>query len=153
MEFIFASATDKDLNAIIALGESVNEEHVVPLLNSEGKDAIRIAFKSDIDKIKDPQVYSLVKVSVGNEIVGYIGWRDHNYLGHLYVKTPYHGFGIAKRLVNEMKTLSGASLIHVKASIYALGFYQKVGFKATSEELSINSIRYVSMELNVDLQS
>lgn len=149
MEFIFASATDKDLHAIIALGESVNEEHVVPLLNNEGKDAIRIAFKADIDKIKDPQVYSLVKVSAGNEIVGYIGWCDNNYLGHLYVKTAYHGFGIAKRLINEMKTQSGAKLIYVKASIYALGFYQKVGFKATSEELSINSIRYVPMELIV----
>lgn len=149
MEFIFEKAVQQDIDSILALGETVNEEHVVPLLNAEGQKAIRIAFKSDFDKVKNPDIYSVVKASVGNEIIGYIGWREDNYLGHLYVKTDYHGFGIAKRLVDEMKTQCGASLIHVKASIYALGFYQKVGFKATSEELSINSIRYVPMEMIV----
>lgn len=150
MEFILEKATREDLDAILELGTSVNEEHVVPLLNAEGQQAIRIAFKSDIDKVKDPDIYSVIKASVGHDIVGYIGWREENYLGHLYVKTDYHGFGVAKQLVEAMTKMSGAKLIRVKASIYALGFYQKVGFKATSEELSINSIRYVPMELKVE---
>lgn len=149
MEFTFEKAIHRDLDAILKLGESVNEKHVVPLLNAEGQAAIRIAFKSDIDKVKNPEVYSSLKASFGNEIVGYIAWREENYIGHLYVKTEYHGFGIAKRLIEEMKRISDARLIKVKASIYALGFYESVGFKAISKELSINGIRYVPMELNV----
>ncbi len=150
MEFILEKVTHKDLDAILKLGESVNEEHVVPLLNAEGQQAIRIAFKSDIDKVKDPEIYSVIKASFGNDIIGYIGWREENYIGHLYVKTDYHGFGVAKQLVEAMIKMSGAGVIRVKASIYALGFYRKVGFKAMSEELSVNSIRYVPMELNVE---
>ncbi len=149
MEFTFEKVIHRDLDAILKLGKSVNEEHVVPLLNAEGQAAIRIAFKSDIDKVKNPEIYSALKASFGNEIVGYIAWREENYIGHLYVKTEYHGFGIAKRLVEEMKRISDARLIKVKASIYALGFYESVGFKAISKELSINGIRYVPMELNV----
>ena len=151
MEFILEKVTSEDLDAILELGESVNEEHVVPLLNAEGQQAIRIAFKSDINKIKDPEIYSVIKASVGNDIIGYIGWREENYIGHLYVKTDYHGFGVAKQLVEAMIKMSGAGVIRVKASIYALGFYRKVGFKAMSEELSVNSIRYVPMELNIEL--
>ncbi len=149
MEFIFEKVIHSDIGSMLKLGESVNEEHVVPLLNAEGQAAIRVAFKSDIDKVKNPEIYSAVKASIGNEIVGYIAWREENYIGHLYVKTEYHGFGVAKRLVEEMKRISDARLIKVKASIYALGFYEKVGFKALSKELSINGIRYVPMELNV----
>lgn len=151
MEFILEKVTHKDLDSILKLGESVNEEHVVPLLDAEGQKAIRIAFKSDIDKVKDPEIYSVIKASVDNDIIGYIGWREEHYIGHLYVKTDYHGFGVAKQLVEAMKKRSGARLIRVKASIYALGFYRKVGFKAMSEELSVNGIRYVPMELNVEL--
>lgn len=151
MEFALEKVTHRDLDSILKLGESANEEHVVPLLDAEGQKAIRLAFMSDVENVTNPEIYSAVKAIIGNEIIGYIAWRDGNYLGHLYVKTEYHGFGVAKRLVEEMKTISGAKLISVKASIYALGFYGKVGFKAMSEELSINGIRYVLMELNVGL--
>ena len=151
MEFTLEKVTNEDFDAILEIGESVNEEHVVPLLNAEGQKAIRIAFKSDIDKVKDPEIYSVIKASVGNDIIGYIGWREENYIGHLYVKTDYHGFGVAKQLVEAMIKMSGAGVIRVKASIYALGFYGNVGFKPVSEELSIIGIRYVPMELNVEL--
>ena len=151
MEFILEKVTHKDLDSILKLGEAVNEEHVVPLLNAEGQQAIRSALKSDIEQVTDTEVYSAVKAVIGNEIIGYIAWRQGNYIGQLYVKTECHGFGVAKRLVEEMKKRSGARLIRVKASIYALGFYRNVGFKPVSEELSINGIRYVPMELNVEL--
>ena len=150
MEFTFEKVTHRDLDSILKLGESVNEEHVVPLLNEEGQQAIRIALKADIYKVKNTDIYSAVKATIDNEIIGYIAWREENYIGQLYVKTEYHGFGVAKRLVEEMTLVSGATLIRVKASIYALGFYGKVGFKATSEELSINGIRYVPMELRIE---
>ncbi|WP_170111233.1 GNAT family N-acetyltransferase [Photobacterium sanctipauli] len=78
-----------------------------------------------------------------------ITWRDANYLGQLYVKTQYHGQGIAKQLVDEMKQLSHAEVIQVKASIYAVGFYSRVGFQPTDQEQSINGIRYIPMELVV----
>jgi len=150
MEFTFEKVTHRDLDSILTLGESVNEEHVVPLLNEEGQQAIRIALKADIDKVKNTDIYSAVKATIDNEIIGYIAWREENYIGQLYVKTEYHGFGVAKRLVEEMILMSGATLIRVKASVYALGFYGKVGFKAMSEELSINGIRYVPMELRIE---
>ncbi|PKH06831.1 GNAT family N-acetyltransferase [Moritella sp. Urea-trap-13] len=149
MEFSFEKVTLKDLDTLLVLAVSVNEEHVVPLLDKQGKEAIRSALKSDIEQVINTDVYSAVKAVIGNEIIGYIAWREGNYIGQLYVKTLYHGFGVAKQLVEAMKTISGARLIRVKASIYALGFYSKVGFIAMSEEQSINGIRYVPMELTV----
>ena len=90
MEFILEKVTSKDLDAILKLGETVNEEHVVPLLDAEGQQAIRSALKSDIEQVIDTKVYSAVKAVIGNEIIGYIAWRQGNYIGQLYVKTEYH---------------------------------------------------------------
>lgn len=150
MKFTYEKVTPKDRDIILELGEAINEKHVVPLLDSEGQQAIRAAFKSDMVYVKNSEIYSAIKAVVDGEIVGYIAWRDGSYIGHLYVKTKFHGCGIAKRLVDEMKVLSGAKSITVKASIYALGFYKKVGFKPTSEELKVNGIRYVPMKLDID---
>ncbi|WP_394209463.1 GNAT family N-acetyltransferase [Enterovibrio calviensis] len=150
MEFRFEKANPEDLDVILKLGESSNEEHVVPLLSADGKKAFRIAFTADINNVKDAHIYSVIKATVDDEIIGYVAWRDESYIGHLYVKTEYHGFGVARRLVEEMKAASGAALVRVKASIYALGFYKKVGFAPISDELSINGIRYVPMVLDVE---
>ena len=42
MEFTLEKVTNEDFDAILELGESVNEEHVVPLLNAEGQKAIEL---------------------------------------------------------------------------------------------------------------
>ncbi|GLO63706.1 hypothetical protein MACH09_42140 [Vibrio sp. MACH09] len=149
MEIKLTDVVAKDLNDIRILAETVNEKHVAPLLNTEGKEALRVALKADVERVLDKTVYQAVKASCNNKLVGYIAWRDGNYLGQLYVDSSYHGCGIASKLVDEMKQRCDSNKITVKASIYALGFYQKVGFKALSEELNINGMRYVPMELEI----
>ena len=64
MEFIFEKVNQRDLDSILKLGVSVNEEHVVPLLDAEGKEAIRNALKSDIAKVTNTEIYSAIKAII-----------------------------------------------------------------------------------------
>ncbi|MBL4829011.1 MAG: GNAT family N-acetyltransferase [Aliivibrio sp.] len=146
MEFTFSKVTEKDKNDILRLGESVNESCVVPFLNEEGKKAMRQARSPDILEATNVEIYEAIKAVVDGELIGYIAWRQGNYIAQLYVSTEYQGCGVGSRLVNEMKARSGAVLIQLKASINAIGFYKKLGFVATSKEQNKNGIRFVPME-------
>ncbi|MFW9641912.1 GNAT family N-acetyltransferase [Vibrio parahaemolyticus] len=149
MDIRLSEVAEQDLSEIMALAMSVNEKHVIPLLSNEGQASIRTALKSDVEKLRDKAIYTAVKASSENQLLGYIAWRDGNYLGQLYVDSNYHGQGIARKLVEEMKLRCSENKILVKASIYALGFYQKVGFVPLADELSIKGMRYVPMALSL----
>ncbi|CAG8998297.1 MAG: hypothetical protein CENE_00239 [Candidatus Celerinatantimonas neptuna] len=55
-----------DLTALIDLGESVNEEHVIPMLDGTSQLAMRKARRDDISKIVDTRDYSAIQAIKGN---------------------------------------------------------------------------------------
>ena len=148
INFTLEKIAIKDQKEILELAEHVNEEYVIPELGAQGKQAMREARKADILQVTNKDIYTAVKAVIGNEIIGYIAWRQENYIAQLYVKSQYQGFGVGKKLVVEMQNNCGSDLIQLKASVNAIGFYTKLGFVATSRELTKNGIRYVPMVLN-----
>ncbi len=147
MDFTLGRITPQDQTEILNLAELVNEKYVIPKLNEQGKKAMRKARKPDILQVTNPDIYTAIKAMVGNEIIGYIAWRQKHYIAQLYVKSKYQGHGVGKRLVEEVQKNSDADYIKLKASVNAIEFYTKIGFVATSKELNINGIRYVPMQL------
>lgn len=70
------------------------------------------------------------------------------------VLTLKHGQGLGKRLVEEsvevIKKKVVCEKINMDAQKYAVGFYEKCGFKVCSDEFLEEGIVHVQMEMQVD---
>lgn len=69
------------------------------------------------------------------------------------VLTLKHGIGLGKILLEQciadIKENSKCRTIHISAQKHAVGFYEKFGFKATSDEFMEEGIVHVCMELDI----
>lgn len=144
-----SEVVESDLPEILALGERTNEAQVIPLLNSEGRKVMRAARKRDMVLVADQSKYQAVKAVTDAEIVGYIAWKEDNYITQLYVRPESQGNGVGSKLINHVKSHAKGTRIHLRASVNAAEFYLKYGFKALGAEQTINGIRFVPMEVEL----
>ncbi|HGZ7401096.1 GNAT family N-acetyltransferase [Vibrio diabolicus] len=145
MNISYELVTPEDQQLILALGEAVNEEFVIPYLSSDGQEAMRNARKGDIEQATNTEIYTSIKAVKNGAIVGYVAWRQGNYIAQLYVSSKYQNQGVGRGLITEMLKRSGASSIELKASVNAVGFYERLGFQSLGTEQVKNGIRYVPM--------
>lgn len=79
----------------------------------------------------------------GEKIVGYIN-GDKHYLKNLFVYGSKHKKGIGKKLYDKFEkeaVKKGSKEIKLKSSIYAVGFYEKMGFKKTTGVRNFRGIK------------
>jgi predicted N-acetyltransferase YhbS len=106
---------------------------------------MRKARQVDIKRAIDTDIYTSVKAVKDGQIVGYVSWRQGNYIAQLYVSSKYQKKGIGRELVSEMLRRSGSLSIELKASVNAVSFYKRLGFKPTDKEQVKDGIRYLPM--------
>lgn len=140
---------EKDLPAILSLANSVLEKHVFPTLPDKGISTLLNSLNSDVSDILDKGLYQALKVEIGNKIVGYIAWRNGNYIAQLYVDSNYQRQGIGAMLVNEALKKARDSVLKVRASLNAVPFYIKYGFTSVGKESEINGIKFLPMEYKI----
>ncbi|WP_027182897.1 GNAT family N-acetyltransferase [Desulfovibrio inopinatus] len=83
------------------------------------------------------------------ELVGVVEVRQDNHVSMLFVNASVQGQGVGQQLVHMAITLCqarNAQALTVNASPNALGFYQRMGFEAQSEEHEVNGIRFIPMK-------
>ena len=90
-----------------------------------------------------------------DNIVGVMTLRNETHITLAFVQKDYHNQGIGKALFEHVlheisATNNSASTITVNASPYAVGFYEKLGFTATSEEQEKHGIRFVPMKYTIE---
>ena len=65
------------------------------------------------------------------------------------VVTARRGAGLGRRILEEGIRLArerlGASVLYLEAQVYAKGFYEKLGFRQSSEIFSVDGIPHVAM--------
>lgn len=70
------------------------------------------------------------------------------------VLTIKHGFGLGGKILHEGVSLArakmGAKRIYLEAQTYAIGFYEREGFKVCSEEFLEDGIPHVKMIWNIN---
>ena len=145
MNISYEKVTYEDQESVLALGEAVNEEFVIPCLSPEGQKNMRKTRQVDIKRAIDTDIYTSVKAVKDGQIVGYVSWRQGNYIAQLYVSSKYQKKGIGRELVSEMLRRSGSLSIELKASVNAVSFYKRLGFKPTDKEQVKDGIRYLPM--------
>ncbi len=63
---------------------------------------------------------------------------------NLYVSGSYHKRGIGRKLVNKFESIAkkeGAKEIKIKASLYAVPFYEKMGYRKTTGVRNFKGIK------------
>lgn len=89
---------------------------------------------------------------VGEELVGIIATRnERTHIALFFVDGKYHRQGIGKRLFQTVQMKCYSDKMTVNSSPYAVPVYHKLGFVDTNGEQAINGLRFIPMELNVQL--
>lgn len=87
---------------------------------------------------------------IDDEIVGLIGIKSNAHLYHLFVSELHQGKGIAKLLWEAAKSKcyekGNREKVTVNSSLYAKGFYEKLGFVPVSGVQERNGIPAIAME-------
>ena len=85
--------------------------------------------------------------------MGVIALREGQHISLLFVRDKFHRLGIAGNLVRmavsqvEMEEPK-VRAVTVNSSPYAVGFYEKMGFRALGPEQKADGIRFTSMRLD-----
>lgn len=80
------------------------------------------------------------------KMIGVIATRHNgNHIALLFVDGKYHRQGIGRKLFETIVSRSTGEKITVNSSPFAVGFYERLGFVADSEEQVIDGIRFTPM--------
>lgn len=81
-----------------------------------------------------------------NKLVGVIGIRPPAHISLLFVDPAYHRQGIARSLYQAASAAMGEQTMTVNSSPFAVPVYRRLGFKETTEEQTVNGIRFIPMK-------
>jgi putative acetyltransferase len=130
-------ATEKDLDAILALFEStilhVSAKDYSPAQVTAWAGGVR---KRDKWKQKIRKHYFLLAF-MEKKLVGFASITNNGYLDFLYVSKDHQRKGIAKALYNELEAYAKfkhLALIETDASITAKPFFKKAGFETLQQQ-------------------
>lgn len=151
---ITRTATPEDAAAISALiGQLSAELTIYP----DGRGAAlffqSVTPEAEYQYLTDPR-YAFTLMLDGEQVVACIAMRDRTHLFHLFVARAYQHQGLASKLwqtvLRQNLTYTGESCFTVNASIIALGFYERIGFRRVADEVRMHGIRFVPMSLQVN---
>ena len=125
-------------------------EFIAPEFSEEGiQEFFTYANPRDFKKRAESGYYSMVAES-GGKLAGVIELKEYNHISMLYVEKAFHKKGVAKELIRvalEKVSSSNSNLcdITVNSSIYAVPFYEKLGFIQFEEEKTIYGVIHIPM--------
>lgn len=89
----------------------------------------------------------------GDSFAAVAAIRSNSHLYYLFVAKPYQGTGLTQRLWSRVKedslALGNPGRFTVNASNYAVGAYEKLGFRRTEPTREQNGVLYNPMEFVV----
>ena len=104
-----------------------------------------------IENYLSQEKYRYQIAHLGGQLAGVVAMRDNTHLFHLFVPRALHRRGIALDLWQAARAASIArgntTGFTVNSSVYALPFYESLGFVATAPKVEADGIAYVPMRL------
>ncbi|CAH0533151.1 hypothetical protein VST7929_01012 [Vibrio stylophorae] len=142
-------ASQADAASIQMLVEQVSTQSILPDLTLQGRSAYLRFMQEEMASIFEDARYLIVKMSQGQDLMGFAALRDGHYLSHLFVALSWQRRGVGRQLLNALCAHARSNQISLRSSINALGFYQSLGFQKTGPEATYQGIRYVPMRLQL----
>jgi len=146
MHLTLSSADRSDRRLLLELAKSVDEKHIYPTLSRVGQTTLSHHRADDIDQLFEHERYHTLMAITGNQLAGYIAWRDGNYIAQLYIANDYQRRGIGTHLLDAMKQQASHFPLQLRSSLNAVEFYTRYGFIARGGVQQFKGIRFVEME-------
>ena len=102
-------------------------------------------FRKSIDDQEWIKSREFIGAFEDNELLGLIALKDFNHITLFFVDGKYHKKGIGKKLFLRVCELNTSGFYTVNSSPLAKQVYEHLGFVSTSEEQSINGLKFFPM--------
>ena len=114
----------------------------------------RFLSSSTLEKLFKAGKYIVYTAMKGNDIIGVASVRSGNHLSLLFVDDAYHRQGIARELIKTVQDYllreTQYQTLTVHSSPYAIPFYERMGFKATDDQITAeDGIIYTPMQMYI----
>jgi len=137
---------DDEADEACALAAAVFDECVAPLYGDEGRRGFLTFAQPAALLRRRTDGYVTWVAAEGPRLVGMLHVRDSSHLSMLFVERARQGAGIARQLFETaLARFVLVGPLTVNSSPNAVGFYARVGFRATGPEQIKNGIRFVPM--------
>lgn len=129
----------EELGTVCDMVLRIFTEHIAPLVPVKGQASFAQYMTSAALERRLKRGHFVILAMVDEDhIVGMIEIREHKHIASLFVETDFQKQGIAKKLIDEalvycFRKNPKLKELTVNASVNALGFYEKLGFKAYDE--------------------
>ena len=91
--------------------------------------------------IEKSRKHTIIVAEINNKIVG-TGCLEKNRVRNVFVDTMLHKKGIGKKLMNKVEDIArnkNINRVYLTSSLYAEGFYRKLGYKKVRKYTEIRS--------------
>lgn len=97
----------------------------------------------------------VIVATVGDGLAGMIEIRAHNHVALLFVDKAYHRQGIARALLEHGLAAARAgnpslARVTVNSTRFGVPAYERLGFRQTGPERSVNGIAFIPMAMQLD---
>ena len=150
MSFLIRTAIESDAPAVSGLIEGRSEYFAfgsVSQVSQEFWDSISV--EAVTERMASPDYRCFVAEDV-NGLSGFVAFRNPPHLFHLFVAKHAQSRGLGRLLWQKVFDLSASSKITFNSSIFAIPFYQRLGFVRAGPEKSEGGISCLPMVLTND---
>ena len=144
-------ATTDDARAISALISSVAHYFTLHPQGEGAEDFLKTIRPSSIAGYITAENFMYFAGFVADELAGVVAIRDKKHLFHLFVAPKFQRQGIAGRLwafAKDSAIRAGNTQdFTVNSTLYAVPFYERLGFKARGPKVETHGIAFVPMKL------
>ena len=145
-----------DVEQVSDLVRSAFDEFIGPDYSEQGV--------AEFHRYADPEAFRervrggshfVMVAEVGGRLAGITEIRDCNHVALLFVGKQFHRRGIARALFDRALqqarvTRPGVERVTMNSSRYGVAAYEKLGFRQTGPERSVNGIVFVPMAMRLD---
>ena len=150
MSFLIRTAIESDALAVSELIAGLSEYFAsgsVSQMSQKFRDSV--SAEAVTERIASPDYCCFVAEDV-NGLSGFVAFRNPSHLFHLFVAAHAQSQGLGKLLWQKVLERSACSKITVNSSIFAIPFYQRLGFTQVGLDRTEDGISYSPMVFTND---
>lgn len=150
MPFLIRTAIQSDALAVSKLIAGLSEYFASgPVSQISQKFWDSISVEAVTERITSPNYICFVAEDT-HGLSGFVAFRSPSHLCHLFVASRVQSRGLGKLLWQKVLDQSACSKITVNSSVFAIPFYQRLGFVRVGFDKSESGISYSPMVFTID---
>ena len=144
-----------DADAASALARASFDEFIGPDYTPQGVEEFGKYVHGDALRERIARDHFVVVADTGHALAGMIEIRQNNHVALLFVEKQFHRQGIARELLNNALAEARVAQpdlerVTVNSSRHGVPAYEKLGFRQTGPQRTVNGIVFVPMAMRLE---